>query len=231
MFWALPRRVSEVELLRLVDGALELIGRRQEPHVEVHGQAHLLGLAQQRLPVVVDQPGQADLVVAGGEQDAFVAHLVGALHLGDRLVDVPEREHHHRDQAARVGRAELAQPVVVGPNALGGQLVRHLGEEHVAVEPEDVAVHDLVVDAGLVHVRQPLPRVDGGRDRVGQPLRMRGRELRPPRLGERPDAVELAVADVPDVLLPPLVEPHVRDEVAPLRRDPRGPQVGRLDDV
>jgi hypothetical protein len=36
--------------------------------VEVHGQAHLLGLAQQRLPVVVDQAGQADLVVAGREQ-------------------------------------------------------------------------------------------------------------------------------------------------------------------
>jgi hypothetical protein len=56
-------------------------------------------------------------------------------------------------------------------------------------------------------------------------------ELRPADLGEGAGAVQLPVADVPDVFLPPFVEAHVRDQGAPLRRDPRRPQIGRLDDV
>ncbi len=112
--------------LRLVDRPLEVVARGEEADVEVQAQAHLLGLAQQRLPVVVDEPGQADLVVAGGEEDALVAHLVGAPHLGHRRLDVPERQHHHGDQPLGIGRAELGQPVVVGADALGGQLVRSI---------------------------------------------------------------------------------------------------------
>ena len=211
--------------------ALEVVARGQEADVEVHAQAHLLGLAEQRLPVVVDEPGQADLVVAGGEQHALVAHLVAPAHLRDRGVDVPERQHRHGDEPAGVGRAELGQPVVVGPHALGGELLRHLREEHVAVEADDVRVEHLVVDAHLVHVGEPRLGVDRRGDGLVERAGVRRRELGPAGLGEGPDAVELAVADVPVVLLAALVEAHVRHEVAPLRRHPRGPEVGRLDDV
>ncbi len=224
--------LGEVHLLGLVDRALEVLRRVQEPDVEVHAEAHLLGLAEQGLPVVVDQAGQADLVVAGREQHALVAHVVGPLHLGHRLVEVPERQHHHRDEPTGVGRAPLDQPVVVGPHAVGGQLRRHLVQEHVAVEPEDVRVQHLVVDADRVVVGQALLGVDGGQEGLAQPLRVRRRELRPAGLGEGADAVELLVADVPVVLLAPLVEAHVGDEVTPLGgREPRRPEVGRLDDV
>ena len=96
----------------------------------------------------------------------------------------------------------------------------HLVEEHVAVEPEDVRVHDLVVDAHRIHVPEPGPGIERGQERLGEPLGVRRRELGPLGLGEGPDAVELAVAHVPDVLLATLVEPPVGDQVTPPRRHP-----------
>src|SRR5258708_38543889 len=101
----------------------------------------------------------------------------------------------------------------------------------MSVEPEDVRLHELVVDAHLVQVGEALLRIRGGRIRVGELLRVRRREFRPAGLSEGSGAVQLPVADVPDVLLPPLVKPHVGDEVAPFRRDTRGPEVSRLDAV
>ena len=85
------------------------------------------------------------------------------------------------------------------------------------MEPEDVRVQHLVVDADLVEVGEARLGVDRGRERLRQLLRVRRRVLGPPGLRERADAVELLVADVPDVLLAALVEADVRDEVTPLR--------------
>ena len=107
---------GEVHLLGRVDRALEVLGGVEEADVEVHAQPHLLGLGEQRLPVVVDEPGQADLVVAGREQHALVPELVGPLHLGDRL-STSQNGSIIIGTSRWVGRAPLDQPVVVGAHA------------------------------------------------------------------------------------------------------------------
>ena len=199
--------------------------------MEVQAQSHLLGLPKERLPVVVDEPGQTDLVVVGGEQDPLWPIVVGPLHLDERRLDVPEREHHHRDEPAGVGRAELGQPVVVGAHALCGERVVHLVQEDVAVEPEDVRIQQLVVDADLVHVGQPLLGVEGGGDGLLEVVGMRRRVLPPSGLRECADSEQLLRTHVPAVLFAALVESHLGNQVAPLRRHPGRPQVRRLDDV
>ena len=62
--------------------------------------------------------GQSETVEQGCEQDAAVAEGAAALHLAHRRLDVPERQHHQRDEPARVGAGELGEEVVVRLDAL-----------------------------------------------------------------------------------------------------------------
>ena len=152
--------------------------------MEVDAEIHLLGQTEERLPMVVDEAGQPDAVVTSREEHALVAQRRGSAQLRHRRVDVPERHHGQRDQPARIGRAELDQPVVVRPYALHGELGRQSFQEHVALEPEDVRVEQLVVDADLVEVlgggaagRPPpaAPRPNGAGATAGTPAMPPGR--------------------------------------------------------
>ena len=127
--------------------------------VEVDREPGLLRDRPQRVPVRLAEVGQPEALRFTGEEDAAVARVEVALDLLDRLVDVPERHGHDREQPACVGRRPVAQEVVVRAHAHELELVVADAEEALAAEAGDVRVEHLRPDADLVHV----PR--GGRRR------------------------------------------------------------------
>ena len=113
-----------------------------------------------------------------------------ALDLGDRKIDVMDRNLVGNHQPVRVGGREIVQGVVEGTCRLRGT---RLQEVEVAVRV-DLAVEDLDIDAVDIHIAQPLGRVgvagpaprgmlDLGTGRIG--LRRIPAEHRPVCLAER----------------------------------------------
>ena len=81
----------------------------------------------------------------------------GALDLGDRRLDVPEREHHHRDEAVRRSAAPLVEHEVVPRRHAGLRQVLVGGaEERAAGEARERREAHLDVDPVGVHVGEPV---------------------------------------------------------------------------
>jgi len=152
-----------------------------------------------------------------------------SLDLLNGLLDTPEGQRDHRQQAVRVRARPIDEEIVVGPNALEHQ--RRLLEPQKAPRPEaaEIGIEDHRVDALLVHQLQSRMRVVGRlRDvvvahrnvRIGVMV-SRHRVEAGPAGGLIADEPHVATVDSADV----------GNLVAPLARDARGPDFRRLGDV
>ena len=180
-------------------------------------------------PVVGVVVGQRAAVRPAGEQQAADAgEAAGALGLGHGVLDARHRQRGEPEEASRVHRAELAHPIVVGPDA---------GELQLAVLRRVFlrARHDVgwIEDVGRghvdVHVLQARLGLEGALGQVGI------------RLAEEPPlhrrhADHVAQQRHRAHALAALVEPHLAavsplnsgDAVMEVGRRPRQPHVVRL---
>ena len=123
--------------------------------VEVDRQALLLRGGPHRVPVPIGELWPSERARVLREHDALVAGRRAALDLAQRLVEVPERQRGHGQEALGVSLAELGLVVVVRADhpqleLLVGDLADRAGVEH-----RHVGVQHLGVDAVVVHPAQP----------------------------------------------------------------------------
>src|SRR3546814_3631758 len=100
----------------------------------------------------------------------------------------------------------------------------------MAVESEEVRVQHLRVDAVLIEALQSFSRIPRTRIRVRKNQGMRRGRFRPTGHGELGHIDQSSIADTPtfDRTPVPLLAVNRGNEVAPLLRNPRGPQVWRF---
>ena len=96
----------------------ELRAHRAAADVEADRDAGLLRGRPDRVPVPVGERRLAVVLRLVAEVHRPVAELDAALQLGDREVDVPERQRGDREQPVGVGAAPVGEEVVVGAHAL-----------------------------------------------------------------------------------------------------------------
>jgi hypothetical protein len=123
--------------------------------MEVDSKLTLLRERPERVPRRIGEHRCPEPVgLAGHDQPAVT--LVGCTaDLAHRFLDVPERDRGERDQPAGVGGGSLGQEVVIGPNAVKGQLGRQPGER-TRPEAAHVWVDQLSVYAHIVHPPEAL---------------------------------------------------------------------------
>ena len=228
----LDRDLGVGGLASVVDVGVADLSEVAGADVEVNGQAHVLRLVPERVPVAVGDPRQAEGVGLIGHQHAAVAAVVGALHLVNAGLHVPEGHGHDRDEPLRLDRCPVDEEVVVGADAVEAQLVIGELEEVARAEAADVRIDDLGVHAVLVHALQALADFPGAVVGFLEAGRVVRRRRLPAGHGGAGRRHELLAAHDPAILVDLRVEDHVRHEVAPLlRRDPIGPQRLRFGDV
>ena len=114
---------------------------RHAAGAEVQGQRKFgfLADAQQRIPMVGVKRRQSDLVRRLDERNRLRALGRGALDLGDRGLDIPERNHHQRDLAlGGIGTPLIEDEVVVGADAQLGEVLVLGGVKRAAGEAAEV---------------------------------------------------------------------------------------------
>ncbi len=114
------------------------------------------------------------------DQGAAHAHILGAVHLLDRAIDVVHRNQRHADQAPMIGRAPVMQPVIIELEGFLLQLDIVDAVKRHAVVGED----DLRRDAVIGLVLQPQIGVERAGRRIaeghlGQFLEQARRQLLP----------------------------------------------------
>ena len=183
------------------------------------------------IPVRIADERHAEVLGRAGEQDRAMPDLAAAVDLGHGGVDVPEGRRHHRNEAARIGRDPLDQPVVVGAHAGEHELGIVQPEEGLAAEASDVGVERHRPGADPVHVREARLRVVGGGRTLVQVPRNRRERLRPARHRRGADRdLPRPASELPDVDAVVRAQ-HARRRVLELPGQARGPDVARLGDV
>jgi hypothetical protein len=163
-------------------------------------------------------------------EDGLVPEGRAALDLVHPGIDIPEGARHHGDEALRIGAAPLDQEVVVGLHALEHELGIPDLEEGLGPEAAGVGVENLGMDAVVVHQGQTRLGVPGrGRTLVEGHAALGKRAVVAGRGHEAGAHARVLAAHDPDV--PALDALEMGDGIAPFRRQPGGPGVGRLGDV
>ena len=141
-----------------------------------------------------------------------------ALDLGCGGLDVPEGGRHHRDEATRIGRDPLDEPVVVGAHAREHELGVVQPEEGLAPEASDVRVEGHRPGADLVHVGEARLGVVGGGRALVQIPGNGGEGLRPARHGGGAHGnLAFLASELPDVDAVVRAH-HARRRILELRR-------------
>ncbi len=217
---ALPRDVADL---------LALLAAVHEADVHADRDAHLLGLGKERVAVVVEEG------LAGGpagDHHAAQAHLVAALHLGDRRLDAEVRDLPLADEVLRrLADEALAEPIVVALHA--GEVELLVLVEHEVTHRALRRVDDLELQAVLLHLlyarrRLEAALVDGVVARAAPAQLV---EVLATRFGDETDGHRpAAVVEVPRVAAF-LVLHQLRRAFAEAGGQPLLPQIGRFDDV
>ena len=201
------------------------------PDVEADRQTGRLGGCPDRVPVAIREVRHAVLVRGAAEEHGAVPEGRGAFDLAHRGRHVPERQGSDRHEALGGGPDPVDQEVVVGTHAREHQLRVVEPEEDGRGETADVRIEDLRVDAARVHHFQAFGGVVGCRMRVGQRRRYRRPLVLPAVARACRRRAEVLIAHQPHLRAARRVPLHVRNAIAPLRRDPAGPEVGGFRDV
>ena len=194
---------SGVSVIMMSIGAPSAIGQRGRRRADVQADDHALVLArgEERVPVVAEDVGPAELDRVLGERDRVAALRGDAVHLVGHELRVPDGRDRQRDEAARVRAAPLVDvPVVVGPQHVEAHVEVLRAAEQLAAELHEAREAHRAEQAVAVHVVDPLVDVVAAvADHV-----VAGRLDvvllgRPPGDGVEPDVGDLAALVDPDV--------------------------------
>ena len=191
--------------------------------------------SHRRVPGPAGEVRPADVVGVRRDVDAAQVERGDPLGLGHRLVDVPRRQHRHREQAPAGVRLHLGHGVVVDLHAEQAEHgVLHDVRDALAAEADGIGEADLCVDPRIVHDVDAGGNVEGPEvDLVLCPLeeRLGGPALAALAVDHPASAreAELGAVDVPHGL--PFDLDHVRHAVRVLGRGTFGPQIVGLGQV